>query len=532
MRCLVFSILVGATFAAKVKYSAETHTPMKSSGCGKSSPYSPGKTTSTKATYGGVRYTYRVYVPKAYNKHTAMPLVTQHPGWGMSALAEQKGSGVCDYADTYGYICVVPQGSGDNKHRGGPWYSWNAVGATQSPGPQGATCTNSASTQSYCYSSCGTCSDRPQCWWTTCHNEVTPTGTGYSNVNGYIPSLYDTIESQLCIDTKREYVAGESNGGMMTYQLAIDMSSRLAAAAPQFGSFHRGFFQGPTTSVPLIDIHGSKDTTVPANKSLSGDGYYYTTVSDIFSVWGKANGCSGNISHYKTPYDGQSSLYCVNHGSCSGGDLVRCSWNGGHNWFANSASKNGGLVSYFLTQWSETEHLGYGNKAEPDLLEDIEIIEEEEQPGAFDDLDVTLASASSGRYGNPSTGCLSDEEVIDLANGQVCAPKINSTRGDDVPKPACYIGGASPSKNGCPMDAPVPPTSKAFPVCLAKGQTDDPYTNAEFHCALACPCQSVEDDGCGPAANSHCPVGATCQRGELRNMGQGVCTYGPTVSIV
>merc|ERR1712226_968461 len=86
---------------------------------------------------------------------------------------------------------------------------------------------------------------------------------------------------------------------------------------------------------------------------------------------------------------------------------------------------------------------------------------------------------------------------------------------DDVPNPACNIGGATPSKNGCPMDAPVPPTSKAFPVCLAKGKTDDPYTNGEFHCALACPCESVEDDGCGAAADSHCPVGATCQRCEL-----------------
>lgn len=320
----------------------------------------------------------------------------------------------------------------------------------------------------------------------------------------------------------------------MTYQLATDMSSRLAAAAPQFGSFQKGFLQGPTTSVPLIDIHGTKDTTVPANKSLSGDGYYYTTVADIFSTWGKANGCTGSTSHYSTPYDGQSSLYCVNHGSCSGGDLVRCAWNGGHNWFANSASKNGGLVTYFLMQWSETEHLGYGNKGEPDLLEDIEIIEEEEQPGAFDDLNVTLTSSSSGHYGNPSTGCLDDEEVIDLGEGQVCAPKVSSSKGDaDLPEPACKIGGASPvSDNGCPVDAPVPPSSKAFPVCLAKGKTDDPYTNAEFHCALVCPCESVSDDGCGAAADSHCPVGATCQRGELRNMGQGVCTFGAAFSTV
>jgi hypothetical protein len=354
-------------------------------------------------------------------------------------------------------------------------------------------------------------------------------------VNGYIPSLYDTLESQLCIDTTREYVAGESNGGMMTYQLATDMSSRLAAAAPQFGSFHKGFLQGPTSAVPLIDIHGSKDTTVPANTSLSGDGYYYTTVADIFKVWGQANGCSGSTSHYSTPYDGQSSLYCLNHGKCSGGDLVRCAWNGGHNWYANSASKNGGLVTYFLLQWTETSHLGFGGKAEPALLEDLEIQEEEQeaqQPGAFEDLERTLSPSSSGHYGNPSAGCQDDEEAIDLAQGQACAPKIASTPGDDVPEPACIIGGASPMDNGCPTDAPVSASSKAFPVCFAKGSTEDPYTNAEFHCALACPCESVVDDACGPAADAHCPVGATCQRGELRNMGQGICTYSPSFSTV
>lgn len=76
-----------------------------------------------------------------------------------------------------------------------------------------------------------------------------------------------------------------------------------------------------------------------------------------------------------------------------------------------------------------------------------------------------------------------------------------------------------------PTDAPVPAESKAFPVCLAKGKTDDPYTNGEFHCALACPCEAVENDSCGKSADAHCPQGATCQRGELRNMGQGVCTY-------
>lgn len=323
----------------------------------------------------------------------------------------------------------------------------------------------------------------------------------------------------------------------MTYQVATDMSARLAAAAPQFGSFQKGFLQGPTSAIPLIDIHGTKDTTVPANTSLSGDGYYYTTVADIFSVWGKANGCSGSTSHYTTPYDGQNSLYCVNHGTCSGGDLVRCSWNGGHNWFGNSAAKNGGLVTYFLFQWAETSHLGFGNKAEGDFLEDFRVLDaDEERQTENANSDLTLQFAAEGHYGNPAKGCADDEDVLTVGEGSACAPKIASQNktevgidGVTVPVPACKIGGVSPQENGCPIDVPVPKHSKAFPVCLAKGLTEDPYTMGEFHCLLACPCPDVENDSCGAVAGSHCPAGATCQLGELRARGMGVCSYASDV---
>lgn len=418
----------------------------------------------------------------------------------------------------------MPQGSGDYHGKGGPWYSWNAAGSTQSPGTEGPTCTEKA-TSAHCYTSCGQCEKTPQCSWTTCHNQVTPDGTGYTNVNGFIPSLWDTLESQLCIDTTREYAAGQNNGGMMTYQLAAAMSSRIAAAAPVSGSFHKGFLQGPTSAVPLIDIHGSKDTIIPANTSLSGDGYYFTTVADIFKVWGKANGCSGNSFHYSTPYDGHSQLYCVNHGKCLG-DLVRCAWNGGSTWFANSASKNGGLITYFLLQWTETSHVGFGNQAYGNILENIEISgTESNMQSVYETFEPTLKSTASGHYGNPSTGCLDDEEVVELAEGTACAPKIASTSDGPVPEPQCNIGGASPQENGCPTDAPVNATSKAFPLCIAKGKTNDPYMNEEFHCVLACPCEFAENYDCGAKAHAQCPTGAFCQHGELRHRSLGVCTY-------
>merc|ERR1719356_232863 len=106
----------------------------------------------------------------------------------------------------------------------------------------------------------------------------------------------------------------------MTYQLGADLGARLAAIAPQFGSFARGFNMVPQVGVPVIDLHGKSDTTVPANVSLSADGYYYTITSEIFygnaysKGWVSVNGCSGSAEHYPTNYDNIKELYCVSEG--------------------------------------------------------------------------------------------------------------------------------------------------------------------------------------------------------------------------
>ena len=65
---------------------------------------------------------------------------------------------------------------------------------------------------------------------------------------------------------------------------------------------------------------------------------------------------------------------------------------------------------------------------------------------------------------------------------------------------------------------------------MAKSADEDelnPYRNGDFHCLLVCPCvdDPKEDGKCGPEAHAHCPHGAYCERGELRNRAHGVCTY-------
>merc|ERR1719265_2063306 len=223
----------------------------------------------------------------------------------------------------------------------------------------------------------------------------------------------------------------------MTYQLGVDMASRLAAITPEFGSFHRGFNLAPATGVPVMDLHGSQDTTVPANVSLSGDGYFYTTVAEIFGGnsyskgWKSSNGCTGKAFHYPTQYDGQKKFYCVSEGTCKGGDVVRCSWQGGHNWLFNDAKSNGGLITGFLLKWAKTSHIGKGySKGEVvgpgQLLRDIEIHNEEDLTtlaSSFEEFPVTLTPENRDpHYGDPAHGCRNDEDVIPVGTGQICAP--------------------------------------------------------------------------------------------------------------
>mmetsp|Transcript_43713 Transcript_43713/g.107571 ORF Transcript_43713/g.107571 Transcript_43713/m.107571 type:complete len:543 (+) Transcript_43713:69-1697(+) len=514
------------------------HVPVRSSGCGKASPYPPGQSTVATGTYAGVERIWRVYVPKSYDSNTPLPVIFDHPGWGDSAKSETAGAGLELHADERGYIAVTPQGMDDNTSPWGPWYSWNTVGSTQSPGPAGPTCTQNF--PEYCYTSCQKCTDSPQCDWTTCDEDITPTGTGTADVGGFLPGLWDTLEQQLCVDATREYATGCSNGGMMAYQSAVDMPERLAAIAPVCGSFHAGFAMAPKIGVPLMDIHGTSDTTVPANVSLSGDGYYYTPTEEIFfgnkysPGWAQANQCSGGGRVYPTSYDGQKQLWCLAEGDCAKGDLVRCSWKGGHNWYGNKAELNGGLTSEFLLKWTKPTHLGNGSTSERARvarpLGSVRVgVAALERRADFPYATLT----AGGHYGDPDTGCQPDEDSIDAGTGRVCAPRINASDANaKPPTPACLVGGVGPSKNGCPTSAAnLPAGSKSWPICIAKGNvTDtDPYNDADFHCLLVCPCLGEGDD-CGEEAHAQCPGLSRCERGELRNRAQGVCTYHGTGS--
>ena len=209
----------------------------------------------------------------------------------------------------------------------------------------------------------------------------------------------------------------------------------------------------------------------------------------------------------------------------------------------------------FLLRWAKTSHVGYGRTTDDPigwppaltLLTDMVIrTDDESVEETRDDADaeamaaleataITADGASShSHYGDPDKGCRVDEDTVLAGTGRVCAPRISSSSSASVdeglPVPKCKIGGVTrDASNGCPSTrataaADGTQRAAAWPVCLAKGNTTDPYSAGNFHCLLVCPCKTAAND-CGAAAHAHCPGKARCERGELRNRAQGVCTY-------
>jgi polyhydroxybutyrate depolymerase len=286
----------------------------------------------------------RLYVPIDYDVNVPHSLVLDIHGYSSNADEQEERTGLRQVADEQNFIVAWPHGLDDG---GSQTNSWNSVGTVASPGPLGQTCQWAGSYAGYaCHSSCQATrpcySDRwaNGCDCSTCADDVL-----------FTELLLNKLEAELCIDTRRVHVTGFSNGGMMAYELAMSrLAPRIASIAPVGSSPLMGFNSPPARSMPIMDIRGSNDGIIPANCSgnacgphnstISCDGFYYTSVLDVMSVWGQVNSCSGPAFHYATPFDGDTDFWCwSSEGTCER-ETVRCAFRGGHTWPFGSGGNN------------------------------------------------------------------------------------------------------------------------------------------------------------------------------------------------
>lgn len=205
-------------------------------------------------TVDNLKRSHWVHVPPKYDPKTPTPLVLALHGATMDGKMMEIFTSLNDAADKHNFIVVYPNGTGP----GGILLTWNAG--------------------------------------------LFP---GDLNKNDkaddikYLGKVLDDVESAVKVDPKRIYVTGLSNGAMMSYRVAAEMSDRIAAIAPVGGTLALKEYE-PKRPVPVIHFHGTKDTLVPyngPNKMIEIDKLLkFRSVPDTIQACLKANGCADKFT--------------------------------------------------------------------------------------------------------------------------------------------------------------------------------------------------------------------------------------------
>ena len=233
--------------------------PMRTSGCGK--PFAPGETVEEIQSADGVR-TYLLHVPAGYDPRRPASVILNFHGYAQTAAQQEAYSGLVPLSDSNGFVLVTPEGSGS---------------------PQG---------------------------WAI---------SGVYDDNGiddvvFVSGLVSHLSDSLCLDPRRIYATGHSNGAEMASQLACLLPSLIAAAAPVSGAVFQDC-QG--AGVPIVAFQGTDDWNVP-----------YEDSADAVSQWVTHNACPEEPD-VSSPAAGVE----LRSWKCTGGDVAFYVLEGvGHVW--------------------------------------------------------------------------------------------------------------------------------------------------------------------------------------------------------
>lgn len=206
------------------------------------------QTTVVDSVFVGGQYrSYRLYVPAIYTGATARPLILNLHGYTSNAQQQQLYSNFMPIADTANFLMVFPNGTYSSGQR-----FWNA-------------------------------------------------GISSALVNdiAFLNALIDSLDLIYNINLNRVYSTGMSNGGYMSHTLACELSNRITAIASVTGSIFNtqyGTNCHPTRPVPVMQIHGTNDPTVPYAGSSSS-----MPVDTIVKYWVTKNNCNTTPTFSNVP---------------------------------------------------------------------------------------------------------------------------------------------------------------------------------------------------------------------------------------
>jgi polyhydroxybutyrate depolymerase len=201
---------------------------------------------------GGPRW-FRIYVPRELRSPAPVVVLLHGGTQSMRKIFRPRSGGAqgwTDVADDEGFLLVVPNGV--NADTGDP------SGDDQN--------------------------------WNDCRGDISGSDTVADDV-GFIAALLDWVEARYDVDTDRVYATGSSNGGQMSFRLAVELGHRLAAIAPFIANWAAvPECSAPWGPVPVQMVNGTADTYVPWNGGgLPGDRGTVVSVADTLSLWLEIN---------------------------------------------------------------------------------------------------------------------------------------------------------------------------------------------------------------------------------------------------
>ena len=206
----------------------------------------------------GFRRSYLIHIPKNYDQSKPTPLVVALHGGFDKAKKMARQTEFSELADREGFIVLYPNGItlfGWLQH-------WNAR---------------------YC---CGKAMK-----------------DGIDDL-GFVDGLIEQAQAHLNIDSKRIYMVGYSNGGMLAYLFASEEPEILAAVAILSSTIGikssepERQITAPMHPVPMIIFHGREDEIIPyeGGQPSGKKSQNYISVSDSALFWAENNGCTKPVT--------------------------------------------------------------------------------------------------------------------------------------------------------------------------------------------------------------------------------------------
>lgn len=231
----------------------------------------------------GITRTYLLNLPPNYYSTSGFSLVIAMHGGGGSAKQFERTSLLSEKANEAGFIVVYPDGYGLIR-------TWNA----------GACCG----------------------------------GAVRDHVDDvkFISALIDRLVSKYKINPMKVYATGHSNGGMMCYRLACELSNKIAAIAPNASTMVVTQACLPSRPVPILHMHSKLDEHVIYTGGYGNgiSGVYCPPLDSVFQVWSLNNQCADPVKVIVS----NSSYTLTEWLSCSNNASIHyyLTKDGGHAW--------------------------------------------------------------------------------------------------------------------------------------------------------------------------------------------------------